>query len=96
MIITLYIMVIATTLSGDWPESLMITDILLSNAVIHEYDGGKTLTIHIAVFCLDGICVLEFPDNGKGMTADHLFRIFDPFFTPGRNNGAHGLGLSIA
>jgi signal transduction histidine kinase len=38
---------------------------------------------------------LEFSDNGKGMDAAHLSRIFEPFYTTRRGEGGSGLGLYI-
>jgi two-component system sensor histidine kinase HydH len=37
--------------------------------------------------------VLEFTDNGPGIPAENLSRIFDPYFTT--RSGGTGLGLSM-
>ena len=34
-------------------------------------------------------------DNGKGMTADALKQVFDPFYTTRREQGGSGLGLYV-
>lgn len=39
--------------------------------------------------------LLEYQDNGIGMTADTLKRLFDPFFTTKRSEGKSGLGAHI-
>ncbi|MGB0911749.1 MAG: two-component system sensor histidine kinase NtrB [Nitrospirales bacterium] len=38
--------------------------------------------------------LLEICDNGKGIDAQHLSRVFEPFFTTGKRQGT-GLGLAI-
>ncbi len=40
-----------------------------------------------------GSVVLDFTDNGTGITAEHLDRIFDPFFTT--KEAGTGFGLPI-
>jgi signal transduction histidine kinase len=39
---------------------------------------------------------IEIADNGKGITADSIPRIFDPFYTTKEPGQGTGLGLSIA
>jgi two-component system NtrC family sensor kinase len=34
-------------------------------------------------------------DNGRGIAAEHLPQVFDPFFTTGKAQGT-GLGLSVS
>jgi len=73
---------------------------LVQNAV-HALDGhpDASLTVATAVKAAPtgadgaGQIIVSFKDNGKGISAEDLPRIFDPFFST-KENG-YGLGLSI-
>ncbi|MFK7821416.1 MAG: ATP-binding protein [Planctomycetaceae bacterium] len=56
-------------------------------------DAGGRLEIRI-IDQVDFV-VMEFEDDGCGMTQDVQRNLFEPFFTPRRNGGGTGLGLSI-
>jgi signal transduction histidine kinase len=44
----------------------------------------------------DGAVAIDVEDNGKGIAADALPKIFDPFYTTKEPGKGTGLGLSIA
>jgi signal transduction histidine kinase len=85
------------TVPADRERLETALDALLENAVKATAEGGS-----IAVGCRseDGRLVLEVADDGAGIGADALPRIFERFskLEPDRSrtNGGTGLGLSIA
>ena len=69
---------------------------LMMNAIQHAFDGGsRPGKIDIRASQSGSDVHLEFSDNGKGMDAQHLSRIFEPFYTTRRGEGGSGLGLYI-
>lgn len=69
---------------------------LIMNAVQHAFDEGQRAgQIDIEVRQEASEVQLTFTDNGKGMPAEHLSRIFEPFYTTRRSDGGSGLGLYI-
>jgi two-component system sensor histidine kinase CiaH len=69
--------------------------VLLDNAV--KYSPDKT-TVHLAGHTKDGHGFLSVKDQGIGIAAKDLPRIFDRFYRadPSRTANGHGIGLSIA
>lgn len=74
--------------------------VLIFNLVDNAIKASNELeSITIRTFESDGNCVLEVADNGIGIPADHIDKIFEPFYMADkartRNNNGAGLGLSI-
>jgi signal transduction histidine kinase len=67
---------------------------LLINVERYAYDDGKG-PAHIELTDSDDGVLVAVWDEGRGIAADQLGKVFNPFFTTGRNLGACGLGLSI-
>ncbi|QUS38529.1 HAMP domain-containing histidine kinase [Tardiphaga alba] len=66
------------------------------NAVIHGYPDRQIGEITIAVTRLDSARMrITVTDDGAGIDADDLPKVFDPFFTTRRDKGSTGLGLHI-
>ena len=69
---------------------------LLDNAIKYTPEGGA---IHVRGFLDHRTCVLEVRDNGLGIEAKHLPRLFERFYRADRGRsrdmGGTGLGLSI-
>ena len=69
---------------------------LINNAVIHAFDGRTQGRISIVVEALPQERVsISVRDDGKGIPADRLSRIFDPFYTTRMGRGGTGLGLHL-
>ncbi len=75
----------------DAQRFLRVLQNLITNAVEAMPGGGI-----LAVACRrDGdVGVISVRDTGHGMTEDVKRRVFDPFFSHGKNNGT-GLGMAI-
>jgi len=68
---------------------------LVLNALEHAFPDGQVGTVRI-IASLEGEGVqLRVQDDGIGMAAEVLPRIYDPFFTTRRGSGGSGLGLHI-
>ena len=68
----------------------------VNNALLHAFDGPGG-TMRLSARLLDGDWVrIAFADDGRGIAAEHLARVFDPFFTTRMGQGGTGLGLNIA
>ncbi len=66
---------------------------LIVNSTIHAFEGVKDRQIDIAVHGKDEHVVIEYQDNGVGMSSEVLQKAFTPFFTTKRGSGGSGLGL---
>ena len=70
---------------------------LIQNAVVHGFDGREHGTVRItAGRGDDGWVWLRVDDDGRGIAAEHIGRIFDPFMTTRMGRGGTGLGLHIS
>ncbi len=63
---------------------------LVENALEH---GGDV--VEVSVEAAGGLTVVRVTDNGPGISAGNLARVFDRFFTTARSTGGSGLGLAI-
>lgn len=69
---------------------------LVMNAVQHAFcDGSRAGNIRIRVQREGTQIHLEFADDGVGMDAGQVARVFEPFYTTRRGQGGSGLGLYI-
>jgi PAS domain S-box-containing protein len=70
---------------------------LIQNAVLHGFDGRAHGTVRItAGRGEDGRIWLRVADDGRGIAAEHIGRIFEPFMTTRMGRGGTGLGLHIS
>lgn len=68
---------------------------LINNSLLHAYDAGQIGKIVIRAERIAGQLQLTYQDDGRGVDEDVLGKIFNPFFTTRRGQGAMGLGLCI-
>lgn len=80
----------------SYPGTLeQILSNLVDNAVIHGAEGRDGCLITITAQPHEGGVQISVADNGNGIAAEHLPKLFDPFFTTRLGKGGSGLGLSI-
>lgn len=81
------------------PEVLTETLIrIFANVLDHAFCNGRKGKMHIGARSIANAMVeIEISDDGDGIAAHHLAKVFDPFFTSkGGNLGHVGLGLHMA
>jgi signal transduction histidine kinase len=98
-----HLLTINTTIEGLFPfvadkelMELVVTN-MISNAIRfrHPHEMKPTLNIHVELS--PDAAMLSFKDNGIGIDAEYLPRIFDMFFcVPGQKTEGSGLGLFAA
>ncbi len=77
-------------------EQILIN--LIQNSIRHGFDGRTQGRITLKGQ-LDSSnsrqVIITVSDNGRGITAENLGRVFDPFFTTRLGRGGSGIGLNI-
>jgi signal transduction histidine kinase len=69
---------------------------LINNAVIHGFENRDHGTIRITAAAKPpGKIAVSVGDDGRGIPAERLGRIFDPFYTTRMGRGGTGLGLHV-
>jgi len=68
---------------------------LALNSITHAYKTNTQGLILIKIDLSDDQVMIQFSDNGKGISQENLSHIFTPFYTTRRGEGGTGLGLSI-
>ena len=89
----------------DCPDDLIVASFpeawtqivynMLKNAMAHAFKPGQSGAITIALKPDGGDYAWTFTDNGRGMAAAELDKIFEPFYTTSRSGSNMGLGLHI-
>lgn len=75
--------------------SQIVTNMVM-NSLVHGFEDGRPGSIAIrAALEDDDMVVFDYADDGAGMDADTLAKLFDPFFTTRRGSGGSGLGAHI-
>ena len=68
---------------------------LIFNSLIHGFDDMENGHIVIEVDSSYKYLYIKYRDDGKGVSAEGLKKIFDPFYTTKRTSGGSGLGTHI-
>lgn len=74
--------------------SQILTNMIM-NSLIHGFEGVDKGHIRIRATREAEDLILEYEDDGVGISKENKVRIFDPFFTTNRKRGGSGLGLNI-
>jgi signal transduction histidine kinase len=87
----------ATIITADHQRTEQVVGNLVANAIRYTPEGGR---VWIKVEEASGSVILSVNDNGPGVAADDLSRIFNRFWreekSRSRASGGAGLGLAIA
>ncbi len=80
---------------GDSERLTQVVTNLLTNAIQYNQPGGE---VHVKLAAADGVATLTVSDNGPGISAEDLPRVFERFYRAdkSRSTGGNGLGLSIS
>jgi signal transduction histidine kinase len=78
--------------SGEESRLVQAFGNLLSNAVRYTPDQGR---VDLRASTEDGEITIDVSDTGRGIDADDLARVFEPF-TRGRSPDSEGLGVGLA
>ncbi|CAN7633613.1 ATP-binding protein [Variovorax paradoxus] len=85
---------IAPVVQAPAAELRSVFDNLIDNALRYAPEGG---VVDVRLHEVDGDAVVDVLDNGPGIPASAIGRVFDRFFrVPGAPVGGSGLGLAIA
>jgi len=68
---------------------------LVFNSVVHGFDGRTGGLIRIGCREENDEIILDYQDDGRGLTEEESQHIFDQFFTTRRDSGGTGLGMNI-
>jgi two-component system phosphate regulon sensor histidine kinase PhoR len=86
----------STMVRADQNRIAQVLTNLLGNAISYGRPGG---TCNVSTYPLGEQVVVEVSDDGIGISAEHLPRLFERFYRVGksraRNEGGSGLGLAI-
>lgn len=89
-----------THVLGDEPAIIGVLVNLLGNASLalrkaEHVDPGRAMRIDIGAVHAGGRLVVRVRDNGTGIKAENLSRVFEPFFTTREVGQGLGLGLAV-
>jgi signal transduction histidine kinase len=68
---------------------------LINNAYLHAFENRNDGVLTISASEAQDTVTLHFADNGVGIPAEHLEKLFQPFFSTKIGKGGTGLGMAI-
>lgn len=68
---------------------------LVNNSMLHGFTDDKAGTISIDVHGNEDNIIIDYRDDGKGISSDQLEHIFKKYYTTAKSKGGSGLGLFI-
>lgn len=68
---------------------------LILNTIKHAFENSNDNRIIIDAAEKENSTLINYKDNGKGVSDEIAQKLFDPFFTTARGKGGSGLGLNI-
>jgi two-component system, NtrC family, sensor kinase len=74
--------------------SQIITNMVV-NSLVHGFEHEQAGNITIKAMLEGELVSFDYADDGAGMDADTLAKLFEPFFTTRRGSGGSGLGAHI-
>ena len=74
--------------------SQILTNMLV-NSLVHGFEHEQAGSIVVSAALEGETVVFDYRDDGAGMAAGTLAKLFDPFFTTRRGSGGSGLGAHI-
>ncbi len=75
--------------------SQIITNLVV-NSLTHAYHNlDKAGQLQVEISQQDDKVLITYSDDGRGIPAESLGKVFEPFFTTARDRGGSGLGLHI-
>jgi PAS domain S-box-containing protein len=80
---------------GDPGALYRVVANMVVNSLDHGFEALLAGNIAISVACRGNSIVMEYRDDGRGMTREQRQRLYEPFYTTKRNRGGTGLGMHI-
>jgi signal transduction histidine kinase len=68
---------------------------LVTNSLTHAYLSDQSGQLCFEIMQQEGQAIVRYHDDGCGIPAEILGRIYEPFFSTARDKGGTGLGLNI-
>ncbi|WP_019502996.1 sensor histidine kinase [Pseudanabaena sp. PCC 6802] len=68
---------------------------LIANSLVHAYPNNQSGQLCLEVTQQGDRVIIQYDDDGCGISAEILGKIYEPFFSTARDKGGTGLGLNI-